>query len=402
MLLTLAHGVKEIIPTMVVSKILDLYISENIVCEGTKALVVEILSETHYQGFQKVQTSVHAMNGRAGELVLTANFQATLLHKGIGLSGPERSKQRQFCQTVRWRPDPSLLKTHQVEAYCSKLITGPAMARHQSNEELLVVIELTLSQAIQASHLEDLTKTKPHFKRYIDWARHSLPMDDQKARLGVPVFPRRKHLMMDNSALEGFYEAVEKSGPQGQLSVRVARHRLGILRGEVDVLEILVCDNLMDEYYKALYRDNYPFRQVSLFVDALAHKQPNLRVLEIGAGTGGMTESMLDVLMHGTKLVVGDQTARPIIPRTSEYIFTDISPAFFEKAKDKFRQYLDRMTFAVLNIEKDPAEQGFENGSYDVIAASNVSSLENTASLHSFAELILQRSCMQSGVWRRH
>ena len=81
---------------------------------------------------------------------------------------------------------------------------------------------------------------------------------------------------------------------------------------------------------------------------------------------------------------------------------TDISPAFFEKAKDKFRQYLDRMTFAVLNIEKDPAEQGFENGSYDVIAASNVSSLENTASLHSFAELILQRSCMQPRVWRRH
>ena len=115
-----------------------------------------------------------------------------------------------------------------------------------------------------------------------------------------------------------------------------------------------------------------------------------------------MTESMLDVLMHGTKMVVGDQTARPIIARTSEYVFTDISPAFFEKAKDKFRQYLDRMTFAVLNIEKDPAEQGFENGSYDVIAASNVSSLENTASLHSFAEFILQRSYMQPRVWRRH
>ncbi len=242
-------------------------------------------------------------------------------------------------------------------------MTGPAIAYNQTNEELLPLIELTLSQAVQASYLEDFTKTKPHFKRYIDWARHCLPMDDRKARLGLPTSPRRQHLMMDNSALEGLYEAVEKSGPEGQLSVRVARNLLGILRGEVEVLELLFHDNLMDEYYKALHHDNYPFRQLSSFVDALAHKQPNLRVLEIGAGTGGMTESMLDVLMHGTKKGTGDQTARPIIPRTSEYVFTDISPAFFEKAKDRFRQYLDRMTFAVLNIEKDPAEQGFEDGS---------------------------------------
>ncbi len=96
----LAHGTKEIIPPMVISKILDLCISENIVCAETKPPVVEILSETHYQGFQKVQTSVQAIYGKAGELVLTGNFQGTLLHNGNGLSGPKRSEQRQLCQAV--------------------------------------------------------------------------------------------------------------------------------------------------------------------------------------------------------------------------------------------------------------------------------------------------------------
>jgi SAM-dependent methyltransferase len=67
-----------------------------------------------------------------------------------------------------------------------------------------------------------------------------------------------------------------------------------------------------------------------------------LRVLEIGAGTGGTTAYVL-----------------PALPadRVEEYVFTDISRRFLSAAKEKFAEY-PFVRFEVLDIERSPAEQG--------------------------------------------
>jgi len=88
-----------------------------------------------------------------------------------------------------------------------------------------------------------------------------------------------------------------------------------------------------------------------------------LRVLEIGAGTGGTTTSMLS----GLKSEFGERLY-------SKYSFTDISAGFFVAAKERFKDH-QNIEFSVLDISKDPLEQGFEEGSYDLILASNVSIL---------------------------
>lgn len=56
-----------------------------------------------------------------------------------------------------------------------------------------------------------------------------------------------------------------------------------------------------------------------------------------------------------------------------EYHFSDTSAAFFENARNRFRKWSDVMQFKTLNIEQDPALQGFDTGSYDLIIATNVS-----------------------------
>lgn len=63
----------------------------------------------------------------------------------------------------------------------------------------------------------------------------------------------------------------------------------------------------------------------------------------------------------------------------SSYTYTDVSVGFFNEAAQLFRAYSDKMTFKVLDVEKAPANQGFEPHSYDIIIASNV--LHATASL---------------------
>ena len=80
-----------------------------------------------------------------------------------------------------------------------------------------------------------------------------------------------------------------------------------------------------------------------------------MRVLEIGAGTGGTTRWALTALQ-------GERTT---------YSFTDVSPAFLEAAQVRFKDAPFLKT-ALLDLERDPTEQGFGPNSFDIVVASNV------------------------------
>jgi len=80
-----------------------------------------------------------------------------------------------------------------------------------------------------------------------------------------------------------------------------------------------------------------------------------VRVLEIGAGTGGTTTYIL-----------------PLLPvQQTEYVFTDISSLFTTKAQEKFADY-PFVRYQALDIEQSPPVQGFGEHEYDLIVAANV------------------------------
>ena len=79
-------------------------------------------------------------------------------------------------------------------------------------------------------------------------------------------------------------------------------------------------------------------------------KSRGLRLLEIGAGTGGTTSYILPHLN----------------PQQTEYTFTDIGALFTAKAQEKFRDY-KFIKYQTLDIEVDPTIQGFDAHQYDVI-----------------------------------
>lgn len=80
-----------------------------------------------------------------------------------------------------------------------------------------------------------------------------------------------------------------------------------------------------------------------------------LRVLEIGAGTGTATAELLPILPS-------DQT---------HYTFTDVGGFFLNAAQKKFNDY-PFLEYRLLDIERSPQEQGYENHSFDVIVAFKV------------------------------
>jgi acyl transferase domain-containing protein/phospholipid N-methyltransferase len=87
-----------------------------------------------------------------------------------------------------------------------------------------------------------------------------------------------------------------------------------------------------------------------------------LRILEIGAGTGGTTASLLPVLP----------------PERTLYCYTDLSGLFLTRAKEKFQTY-PFVRYGLLDIEQNPIEQGYATQSFDVVVAANV--LHTTSNL---------------------
>ncbi|EHK98538.1 putative Lovastatin nonaketide synthase [Glarea lozoyensis 74030] len=85
-----------------------------------------------------------------------------------------------------------------------------------------------------------------------------------------------------------------------------------------------------------------------------------MKILEIGAGTGGLTAKVINSLKneYGERLY-------------HSYTFTDISSGFFAKAKERFKEH-HSIEYKVLDISKDPIAQGFTPGEYDFILAANL------------------------------
>jgi acyl transferase domain-containing protein/acyl carrier protein len=133
------------------------------------------------------------------------------------------------------------------------------------------------------------------------------------------------------------------------------------LRGQADPLDLLFPGGDVETTAR-IYNDTPAARTFNTLcaeavraeLGRVAPGQP-LRILEIGAGTGGTTTFVLDALP----------------PAGVEYTFTDIGQAFLTRAARRFadRPFID---YRLLDIERDPVAQGFAPGAYDVIIASNV------------------------------
>ena len=157
----------------------------------------------------------------------------------------------------------------------------------------------------------------------------------------------------------------------------IGQNLVPVLRGETQLLEVMLENDMLNRFYMEGRGFRYLNKCIARVAEQITSKHPHVKILEIGAGTGGTTKSLLDM--------VGDAY--------SAYTYTDVSSGFFEKAAKKFANARSKFTFKVLDIEKDIAEQGFEEHSYDIIVASNV--LHATRSL--FETLQRTRALLKPG-----
>ena len=173
----------------------------------------------------------------------------------------------------------------------------------------------------------------------------------RRAPDAVDVESLRAQLLARNPWAEAEIDLVGRCGPRiaDVITGRVRATEVLFPGGSASQLERVYQDAPGSRVFNGLVQ-----KAIAAAVKDLPAGRP-IRVLEIGAGTGGTTSSVLPAL--------GASCER--------YVYTDISQAFLTRAADKFRAY-PFLDFRVLDVSNDPASQGFEGERFDLVVAANV------------------------------
>ena len=269
--------------------------------------------------------------------------------RGAPLPSEEDATELTALQ-IQWKPDFSFLDAAGLTRPTYDFRNQTALA-----EKLYVLCALESYQS-----LESVAATQPHFEKYREW------MKSQILRFELPEYPlvdtvelvhmtsedRRKHIpkILEECKAAGV-------GSVAEAVWRVYDQLANVFEDKIDFLDLLIHDGTLAGIYDWM-NNIWDF---SDFFQLLGHTQPQMRILELGAGTGGLTAKIIKLLQSefGERLYY-------------QYTFTDISSGFFVAAQKRFKEY-DGIEYKVLDISKNPVAQGFNPGEYDLIIASNVS-----------------------------
>ncbi|KAI9750407.1 MAG: Type I Iterative PKS, partial [Chaenotheca gracillima] len=268
---------------------------------------------------------------------------------------PKGNESDGDCLKVEWQPYIDSLSSCQM-----RQLFRPAEPAENEIRELRVLEELSLYYCERVLRLLDekaLERLSPHHKGFYQ----SIQKQSTSLREDSHLCSEDNRQHLDESKRLQALGMSSLVSVAGKLISKIGERLEQILLQGLEPLSIMLEEDLLGNYYADFPPFNRCYAQAAKLVDCMAHQNPNLSILEIGAGTGGASLPLLEAL--------GGSGSRP---RFETFVYTDISSGFFEKAKAKLTDWGSLLAFSTLNIEQDPVSQGYVEHSFDLIVAANV------------------------------
>lgn len=263
----------------------------------------------------------------------------------------QQDEGRVEAYQTNWLVDVDNLSSEQFTSTCHDLI--PDVEEDDRVEALEKAGFMLMSHAFPLISHKDLDRALPHHKRLYNCMKTRLDSHRDKYSPRIPTNPTAAHEFLEN---------VRRSGAEGDLLVHIGKNLVPIIRQEHEALELMLEEGRLERYYRNNPRFNRNCMQAARYLRLMGHKSPSMSICEIGAGTGSGTMPILRCL---TDKDTG-------LCQFGSFTFTDISTGFFEEAKEKLSEWSKLLTYAKLDIEVDPLDQGFQAEAYDVVIAANV------------------------------
>ena len=183
------------------------------------------------------------------------------------------------------------------------------------------------------------------------------PYDSKMIRSSKPL-PTRSSTDLLNEINASF----PKYANENRLMSVTAPHFAHGLTGKSDHISLLFGNQFGQDYLDDFYNNSPQLAVMTTHLLNFFNKllventsEGSLRVLEVGAGFGGTTKRLAELL---------EKSGRPV-----DYTFTDVSSLLVKEARKKFSRY-SWMDFQVLNLERDPPAS--LQSTYDVVIGTNV------------------------------
>nr|ALQ32786.1 putative polyketide synthase [Fusarium babinda] len=272
------------------------------------------------------------------------------------VSGEIIMKEKRLAYSVEWKPQLSMLTPDQLTRVCdANAVAQDDSAVLANHSKLCHTLELIAARTLTRI---DQSKVPTDLQRHVEWMEHHV------SKLSSPQQQEADDLTEDQ--VESRLMEVDSVLPAWKLYTTCARKLPEILAGELDPLQVVFESNQADMFYSHLFRNLCADGRLNYFLELASHGNPALRILEVGAGTGGMTGHVISALQEREKRTGG--------LAFSGYTYTDISPSFFETASQRWPdlQSQGRITFKTLDLDRPIDSQGFEPGSYDLVIAASV------------------------------
>ncbi len=311
----------------------SIYISDHI--SKTAHDELDVFINVKRSGFRDLDVSLmafEAKEGDAAEPIMRMEGLKMASLAGTMAKAAETRPPKTYYQQ-QWRPDPSYLQPHQFVELCAHIRPPPEEA---DTVKLFDQAAFYMAEDVVAKVPEDmipnLTAKNGKLYNQLKGRRD----DVLSGRMPYDVSSWTTPYMQSQEGRGSFWEKIVTCGDEVNLAMVIGAGLPGIVRGELDPLDVTMQGDALGRYYANNPRMARQYAQAAVYVDLLAHKNPHLRVLEIGAGTGGATMPLLRVLGTGSQA------------RFTEYMVTDITSGFFDTFRAKTTEWEGLVKFSRL------------------------------------------------------
>lgn len=345
-------GADSSFATSLPTRINRLWLSRNGLLRSN-AQQVSVAVKIQRDGFRNTTSDIVALAADNSLRVFAEGVQTTSISDGLELSSAAAARSSRLCWNIVHKPDITLLEPGRLHKYLTQ--DRPILAiSPQYYKNVDVILYIFIGKAVDKLKKLGVAKYPDHLEHHYQWMLKRLE-DSCIDTANIA------ELQQDEMAFTRFCHKVRSQDSQlSKIYYRAGEHLVDILSLETNPLSLLFQGNDLSDFYKRLLEVADFMNPLERYLDLLAHKNPSLSVLEVGAGTGGATKHILKCLTQDGSI--------ERIARYSEYCFTDVSPSFFEKGQDVFGEF-PRMQYKVFDLEQDPIKQEYEPESFDLIVA---------------------------------
>jgi hypothetical protein len=304
----------------------------------------------HHHGLRSVrgETEIFDDDGR-----VFLHMKATFASVEGGLSKQGVEKPRQPYLRLIWQPDVERIKGAEIrKLFGSGFDDLKDHTRFERLEELARLCVLDCGKRLPEFELGNQPQNVRHFAQWLRTERSRL-LEGPMGNLSAFKYRERIETLISDLGVDM---------PEARILIELKGKLLEIVTDAPNSAD-LISEEQFEQIYELGYTRCTASQQLSKLMKLFTHKSPGLRILEVSARTGGATRVMLAAL-RGTSPQ----------PNYREYTLASLSSTAVSIAQEKFKDFRN-MQFRELDVERDPLSQGFEEGYYDFVIATDVSSV---------------------------